>query len=329
MFKFLFGRSGSGKTQYIIDEIRKSVAEGKRTYLLVPEQQVYTSECMLADLPPESALLFEVISFSRLCEIVFGRFGGLTDASAGSGMRQLIMWQNLREVSGELKQYNHVKPDAALGSMMLSAIDELHANSVTPERCEEAAQKCTVPSLANKLHDLSLVYANFERNLESRLSESAIAFENRLYRLADLLSKHKFFADSCVFIDSFTSFTGEEHAVIEQIAAQAELAIISFTYERGVHDPHTYTIADTVKRLTRFVKDNHIEHTDISLNKNQRAVSEELAALEKHLWDFSLTSQTVPEIPENARGSIEMSICSNEYEEIWLAALNKDKKHRP
>ena len=76
MLVFLIGRSGSGKTERIINEIEGLVARNEKTYLLVPEQQVYLSECMLAKLPASSALCFEVISFSRLCEIIFSRFGG-------------------------------------------------------------------------------------------------------------------------------------------------------------------------------------------------------------------------------------------------------------
>ena len=105
MLTFLFGRSGSGKTSHIIDQIRDLVAKGERTYLLVPEQQAFISESMLADLPQSATLCFEVVSFTRLCRIVFGEFGGLADSRAGSGTRNLMMWQTLREISPGLCEY--------------------------------------------------------------------------------------------------------------------------------------------------------------------------------------------------------------------------------
>jgi ATP-dependent helicase/nuclease subunit B len=328
MFTFLFGRSGSGKTEYIIDRIKDSVSLGKKTYLLVPEQQVFVSECMLADLPPSSALCFEVISFSRLCQMVFGQYGGLTDESVGTGVRNLIMWHSLREVSSQLKQYGNVKAEGALGAMMLSAVDELHANSITPEACERASQLCSDPTLAGKLYDISLIYANFNRNIEERLGEDAGAFENRLYRLADVLREHDFFAGSHIYIDSFTSFTGEQYAVLREIIKGAEQSLISFTYERGAHYPHTNTVSDTVKKLTRFVNENHIEHCDVTLKENRRTSSDELCALERYLWDFSLRTASLPSIDDDQRGDIDMNVCFNEYEEIWLAALNIIKEHK-
>ena len=105
MLTFLYGRPGSGKTTYIIEKIRESVDLGKRTYLLVPEQQLFTTEAMLSSLPPSSALYFETVSFSRLCEIAFSTVGGLTEGSMSSGMRHLLMWQTVRELSPVFREY--------------------------------------------------------------------------------------------------------------------------------------------------------------------------------------------------------------------------------
>ncbi len=326
MLTFLLGRSGSGKTTYILSEIEKHVSLGEKTYLLVPEQQVYISECMLADLPASSALCFEVVSFSRLSEIVFGSLGGLTDRSAGTGARSLIMWQTLRELSGAFKQYKGIKTDASLTSMMLSAVDELHASSVTPEICDSLAEKCSDKPLSNKLSDIAAIYANFERNISERLGESEMAAENKLGRLSEILRKNDFFSDCNIYIDSFTSFTAEEHAVLESIIAQSKDTCISLTYEKGSIAPHFNSVADTYKRLKRFATNNGIERREVILDKYVRSDKHELSLLEKHLWDFSVTGETRPEVDEAQKGGIEMYKCLNEYEEIWLAALNIKKE---
>lgn len=326
MLTFLLGRSGSGKTTYILNEIEKHVKERQKTYLLVPEQQVYISECMLADLPASAMLCFQVVSFSRLAELVFGRFGGLADRSAGTGARSLVMWQSLRELSTALKQYKGIKVDASLTSMMLSAIDELHANSVTPELCDSIAEKCTDIPLSNKLSDIAAIYANFERNILERLGESASAAEDKLSRLSAILQKNDFFSDCNIYVDSFTSFTGEEHAVLERIISQAKNTCVSLTYEKDSIAPHFNSIALTYKRLKRFAGNNGIEKQEILLDKYVRSDRRELELLEKHLWNFTVTRETRPEISESQRGSIEMYKCLNEYEEIWLSALNIKKE---
>ncbi len=328
MLEFLFGPPGGGKTGYMIDEIKKSVAEGKRTFFLVPEQQLFVSECMLADLEASSALCFEIISFSRLCDSVFGKYGGLCESVAGSGARQVIMWHSLREISETLSQYKGVKVDAAFTSMMLSTIDELRENGITPEALEKkASEECEEPILREKLSDLALIYANYKRNSDERLGENAALAEEKLYRLALLLSEKDFFKDTRVFIDSFTSFSGEEYAILKEMICQAERVCISFQYVRGDHAPHTYTHMQTVRRLTRFANDNGIEHKDTVLSVNKRSASSEINALEKHLWDFSITKSTLPDIPEDERTSIVMTEAKNEYEEIYSAALNILREH--
>lgn len=328
MLEFLFGGPGSGKTDYILNEIKQSVSEGKKTYLLVPEQQLFISECMLADLPPSSALCFEVISFSRLCEIAFSKFGGITTNAAGSGIRNVLMWHSLRELSTSLSQYKGIKVDSAFTSMMLSAVDELHANGISAEQCESAASKATDPILSRKLSDLAAIYQNFHRNIDCRLENGALAAEDKLFRLANLLEKHKFLSDCRIYIDSFTSFTGEEYAVIEAMIAHADKVCISFPYFRGSHAPHTYTLSNTVKKLTKFTKDMGIETKDVCLSQSKRCKNAEIREIEKSLWDFSITKDSLPFIPENDRGCVEMTECANEYEEIWLAALNILKLHK-
>ncbi len=327
MLTFLFGRSGAGKTEYILKEIEKCVELGEKAYLLVPEQQVYISECMLADLPQQSALCFEVISFSRLCEIVASRLGGISERMTGSGVRELLMWQTLREISPALKKYRGIKTDAALTEMMLSLIDELHASSISCGDCETAAERCSEGGLSDKLSDIAAIYADFERNIYERVGESATAAENKLRTLSIMLRANDLFSDCSFFIDSFTSFTGEEHEVLENIISQAKNTTVAFTYEKGSKAPHFESTGDTVKKLTRFANERGIENRRIELDTYKRGTSLELSVLERDLWSFSVTDKKRTNIPEEKRGSIEMAVCANEYEEIWLAGLNILREH--
>ena len=321
MMNFILGRSGSGKTAYIIDEIRKAVASGKRCLLLVPEQQTFISESMLADLPPSSALCFEVITFSRLCTKIFAEYGGLIDSSASGGERDLIMWQSIREISSQLLEYGRVKTDIAFCSMMLSAIDELHAGGITPEECERAAEECDDPELAKKLFDVALIYANFNRVLSTRIGEGAAAAENKLSRLCTLLREHDFFEGCHIFVDSFTSFTGEEHAILYEIASQADSFSITFCRDGESRNmPHTVGVDDTFRRFRKFANEKGLNTQIITLSGENKK-DEALIALERGLWDFSLTKDSVRHFEDHELSPIEAYVCKNEYDEINLAAI--------
>ncbi len=320
MIEFLFGKPGSGKTTYIIKEIEKNIAERKKTYLIVPEQQVYISEYMLASLPPCSALYFETVSFTRLAEIVFGEYGGLVKSDISSGAKRLIMWRNLHEISTLLLEYSCGRIDKKLCEMMLSLTEELRVNSITPEMLENALSDSENSDFSKKIHDIVLIYSNYNRSLEQIFGDGASG--DILSRLSDTLAEHDFFKGKQVFIDSFTDFTGVELSVLRHIIKSADKVIFSASLPmRGFHSIYTESITQTVKKLTSFAHKDNIETRDTVLGENHRQKNAELKKLEETLWDFTVSENSVPEISEKDRGGIELAVCKNEYEEAEYMAL--------
>ena len=326
MFTFLFGKPKSGKTAYIMDRIRENIQKEQKTYLLVPEQQLFVSECMLRDLPPSSALYFEVIGFSRLCEIVFSQYGGVADAKIGSGVKNLVMWDTLRDLKHGYMQHDRIKNDAKFVQMMLSSIDELRANKITAEICEKAAEDDSDPLLSRKLDYLGAVYHAYTENLKKCVRDDELLSEDKLSRLERVLFKNKFFSDTEIFIDSFTDFTKEEFDVIKQMIKQAKQACMSFTYIRGQHAPHNKTLSDTVKDLTAFLREENIEYTDKILDKSSSLPSA-LDVIEQYLWNFTATTQDIPKLSKEDQSSVRSFVCENEFEEAWLCALNIISEH--
>ena len=105
MIRFLFGRPDSGKTYHVLESVKAHIARKERAYLIVPEQEVYSCERdFLSSLPSDAGRFFEIVSFSRLCEQITGRYGGRTLHTLTAGMRSLLMWQNLRELQGRCSQ---------------------------------------------------------------------------------------------------------------------------------------------------------------------------------------------------------------------------------
>ncbi len=322
MINLIFGCAGSGKTSRITQEIKNSISQNKRTYLLVPEQQVFTAESMLADPPDSAGLYFEVVSFSRLCELVFSRFGGISYASVSGGMRNLIMWKSIRDLSPILSNYGSTLPDANLTRLMLATADELRANSISSAELEEAINNTERDDIKDKLSDINAALSAFYANLEVSLGEGAVAAENKLERLHDSLCRHNFFEGADVYIDSFTDFTGVQHKIIERIMKQADNVYISvYSKERGYHAPHNTSAVETIKKLTRAARESGRDFDDITLGGNVRTHSPQLKLLEKHLWDFTAKKENLPEISEELSHDIEMVECENEYEETECAAL--------
>ena len=60
MLRLILGGAGSGKSYLVSEEIKKDIENGKRVYLIVPEQETVAREReMVFMLPPSAQLSFE------------------------------------------------------------------------------------------------------------------------------------------------------------------------------------------------------------------------------------------------------------------------------
>ena len=328
MIRFLFGRPGSGKTYTVIREItelaKEPLGEGTRPiYLIVPEQQAYSAERdILSALPPRAGRSFSILSFSRLGDAVADRFGGRAQHTVTRAMKSLLMWENLRELTGILETYTHsAAMDGALCKKMLAAAEELKNNGVSAVALERAAEGLDRSSpLYGKLRDLALVASAYDGLISQVYGENPA---DRLIRAAEQIEEHDFFRGSVVYVDSFTSFTAPEYAILRAIIGQAEEVTVTVgCQERFPSEPQFESMKDTVRRLTRMCEDVGAVYRDETLDHSYRTTACELIALDRELWAFDMRPEkrAIP-TPEH-RGHIEAYKCPNAYDEAQAAALH-------
>ena len=324
MIRFLFGRPGSGKTYSILREIMSLTTDSTNpVYLFVPEQQAYSAERdILSVLSPQATRSFSILSFSRLCDIVADRFGGRAQYTINRAMKSLLMWENLRELTGMLETYSHsTSTDSTFCKKMLHVAEELKTNGVTAVALERASEELDHASpLYGKLRDIALVTASYDGLISQVYGENPA---DRLLNAAEKIEKHNFFEGATVFIDSFTSFTSQEYTILRLIFKQAKHVTITFGCDsRYPYEPQFESMTDAVRRLTRLCDDIGVEFEDIVLTEMHRTASSELIILEKELWAFELSQDQRVIPPEEARGHIRTYFCSNLYEEAQAAALH-------
>lgn len=317
MIRFIFGLPGTGKTTWVVERIKQDVKEQKKALLIVPEQQtVEVERAMLATLPPSAQLSFEVLNFTRLANKLFRTFGGLSYHYITPGTKQLLMWQTLRELSGQLSEYGtRATADTSLSSLMLAQIHEFKANNVRPVALADAMECLSEESpLRAKLQDLSLIYAAYEGMVRNAFDDNA----DDLGKLADLLEEHRFFDGYNVYIDGFTSFTAQEHRILRRLFAQADNVAVTF----GIEEPHTDAIefSSIRENAKRLMEDAGKDAEIIRLDVMHRFSSPELARIGRSLWRFDTTGQALPDIPSGERGAVSILRCSSPYEEAEAVA---------
>lgn len=319
MFYRIFGGSGHGKTQYVFEKLAKCIEQKKKAFLVVPEQSaVLTEREVITKLGARSNLYVEVINFKRLCNRVFRELGGLTEIHLDDGARKLLMMLTLQKVSPFLKEYSKSAQNAEFATKALSIVSELENARISPKDLENAAQKlCDAgDGTAQKIYDIALIYDSYTDSLFEETGQACDIYE----RLCTKLSKYDFFSGTCVFFDSFYSFTAAEYEIISHIAEQADDTYVTFIGEKGRDDSVFARSMVASRKCFSIAQKAGCEVCDIELCENFRHKNATaLAKFEKEFCTDALSGKTANEM---ADGSIECVACKDIYDEAkW--ALSK------
>ncbi len=323
MLNLIYGPSGSGKTEKIIQSIRRDIESRTRCFLLIPEQQAYTSERDLSEaLPSNAGLYFEVVHFSGLADDVFHEYGGVTARSADPALSALLMWDTLRTLSPQLLRYGRGNAkDSTLTSLMLGAVEELRSSGIDVEALEAASKNDALdPHLRAKLSDVALIDAVYHARLEEVFGEDPA---DKLQKMAKLLRAHAFFKDANIYVDSFTSFTSPEYDVIEALLSQgANLTVTLCADAPRSALPHFEVINETSSRLASIAARVLCPVTRQTLTAAPSQKPRALALLCDGIWDFSIKQESLPKIDESEQENVRCVKCANLYEEAEVAALH-------
>ena len=136
---FIFGAAGTGKTRRCCEEIRDYVTgkKGRSAFFLVPDQETYTAERMLADIFPGHGFIdATVCGFSRLAYRVFNELRSpVQDALSPLG-QQIIISRILAEHRDELQMLMKIssQPHFAENLMNLFHQFDMFCISLLPKK---------------------------------------------------------------------------------------------------------------------------------------------------------------------------------------------------
>lgn len=324
MFELVYGPSGSGKSHMLTERIKKDVEKGRnqKIYLIVPEQLVLSTERMMLSVLPASAQLhFNVLSFSRLANLVFRKYGGLSYNYITPGIKALMTWLAIREAAPALKEFAYDSvADENLPRLIQAAINEFKAYAVTPDALSVAASAVDSNSSSKKkLDDLALIYALYEEMIKEKFDDAS----DDLTKLDSILRENDYFSGASVYFDAFIGFTVQEFSVIERILGQAENVMIALCLDKPhTLQPHFATSNETALKLRRMGAE--ICGSDCTkeyrLDEIHRTRSEELLIINEDLWRYELSEDARTPIDVSDRGAVEMYVCSDQYSEAEMIA---------
>ncbi len=286
MLTLVTGNSGTGKTTYVTECIRRDIADGHRVYLIVPEQQTVSAERDMASLLPKSApLLFEVVNFTRLADTVFRMHGGLAAVTCDASYEQLLMWRTLTELAPLL--HTRIEAEPKNITKMRSIVNELRGMRMTPATLNEAAGKID-GDLQEKLHDYALISATYH----ALLTEYAGDTSDCLDRLAETLTAHPFPENTKIYIDNFSSFTEQEYGVVEALLRHLSVTVTLCVPPHTALQLSASEVEGTRIALTKIATQCGVEIQTKNLTFSHRLGNGARAYVAEHL--FRADYATVP-----------------------------------
>ena len=333
MLQLLIGRSGSGKTHHILHRL-DTLAAAEHTPILwiVPEQHSFESErALLQHLGPVKAARVQVLSFSRLADMVFREVGGLAEETLDEGTRALLMSRALEQVAAVAEDIDdpmrglrpRMATDSAYVEQLLQLWQELRQCAVTTEEWERVAAQLVDEDGAYalfpaKVGDIYRVFAAYE-GLSAATGMDEL---DKLTRLAQRMADSRMPAGAAVFVDGFKGFTVQEMAVLEGFVSRcSEMVVALGTDTPGARWPgvdratcrREYTlfspVTDTVEQLRRVAEKHHLTWEMTLLEDNHRTTDGALRALEAGLY------APLPTVYEEDAAAVTVTPCTDVYEE--------------
>lgn len=303
MLTLLYGTRGARAEIY--NKIAADVADGRRAYLIVPDQKaLLAEEALMRLLPRSAALLVDAVGFSRLANLVCRRYGSLTYRYATEGAKVVTMYRALGKLRPHLRVFGGEVRKGTLEALC-ALMREFRTCSVTADELTAAADSLGDAPLADKLHDLALLYTEYEARLHERFAEA----EDDLDTLAELLGEHDFFEDAHVYIDSFISFTGQEMTILARMLSRGVSVTIALPFSR--RGAHMAECADTRKKLLALCARLSCEMQERYIEETAPAA---LTFAKENLWDFAASDR----FAGDTEGVLEVVHCTDKNEEVRL-----------
>jgi ATP-dependent helicase/nuclease subunit B len=291
--RFIYGRAGSGKTEFCLSDIKKRI-EDNESYpliLLVPEMFTFQAEkSLLKAVDIDKNLRTQVLSFKTVANRVFSEVGGLVHMHMKPCGRAMLIYRIIDEVKNDLKVFSKSARQQGFINTVSQMITELKRFEVTPDILVSAVDNVDNVLLKDKLEDISLIFSCFEKNLHEKYIDS----EDEMALLANKLEASNQFGGAEIWMDGFSGFTPQQYRVIEKLLKKASRINICLCSD-GKGGPYDKTdvfapTKATEERLIRLCMDNNVS-IDKPVDLNAEILprfkdSKELMHLEGHIFSF-------------------------------------------
>ncbi len=263
MLNRIFGDLGSGKRSFMLTRLEEAFREGKRIFVLVPEQATADlEEEICARCGGRASMQIEVTNFSRLPNVVLREYGALAGICPTDAEKKLLLAECVHTLLPQLDTLN-LREDPRGIDDLYGQLEGMRLTGLwSPALSQLSGKELSTPGLSEKLGQIALLTASYSDLLAQRFRDPSEEGE----RLAEILTEFPFFKNSVVFVDGFWDFTYPQELILSRILLQAENVYISFTARKKEHLLFEKSLR-AARALERKAKELGVEVRDTTLEK--------------------------------------------------------------
>ena len=308
--RLIYGKSGTGKSEFIFKEISNLINSEEKIYIITPEQFSFTAETKLLEtIEGNSVINAEVLTFNRMAYRVKNEVGGVTKTNLSSYGKSMIIYDILDKSKNELKLLGKSAKNIDVVSRFIT---ELKTHSISISDIQEVIENEEDLYFKTKLQDVSHIYKEFEK----RIQDNFLDENDTLTILANQLPYTNIFENAIIYIDEFVGFTPQEYKVMLKLletVKQMNITVCtdSLLESKNKDNDIFYTNKKTVSKIINLANNNGIQiENPVYLDTCFRFKNEELSHLEKNLYKTPYNKYT------GDTKNINLFLSANSYTEI-------------
>ncbi|MEG0617412.1 MAG: PD-(D/E)XK nuclease family protein, partial [Oscillospiraceae bacterium] len=210
MLRLVLGTAGTGKTKYVLENIKQRAKSGKHSVFIVPEQFSSTAEGIVyTELGDELSGYVRVTSFSGYAERILRMYGGVAEQTITDAARVVLVRRALNKLGDTLPQLYKLRRSIAFCALCADTIKELKTAGC---KASDLARLSAGSENEEKLSEISLVFGAYE----AIIAHTALDPVDRITRAAERIDVEDL-QNIAVFVDNFDGFTYPEYRLLDKL----------------------------------------------------------------------------------------------------------------
>jgi len=329
--RYILGRSGSGKSYRVLQEIKQSLLDGgeEQLILLVPEQFTLQSERdLIQKLQLPGIMRVEVLSFTRVARRVFSEVGGLTRTLLNEQGKNMVLRKMIDEVTKDLTIYKKSASQEGFVPKLSELLSELKGQDIVPAELLASVESDAELIIKQKVNDVALIYDHFNQYLQGRYLDT----EDYLSLLIEKIDASQFLKNTRIWLDGYSTFSPQSLKIIDKLMNLAQDLTISLTfdYNNQVRDRDLFSLSrDSLHKLQAMAQAHGCPEEVFRLDEDGARILKNRAIihLEKELYAYpgQAYQENAPDIELFAAANIHSEL---EYAAAQIVELVRDRGWR-